>query len=134
MSTVALPRLLPLGARVRELCLSLPQTSERLSHGAPSFFIAAKRMFVTYHAHHRGDGRPALWCAATAGAQQEHIERDAKSYFVPPYVGGAGWIGVRPEPHLMWDEVAGVIEDAWLTRAGPRLLARLGALVGDTEL
>ncbi|MGO9956553.1 MAG: MmcQ/YjbR family DNA-binding protein [Solirubrobacteraceae bacterium] len=119
---------------VRELCLSLPQTSERPSHGAPSFFIAAKRMFVTYHDNHHGDGRLAVWCAAPPGAQREHVEREPGAYFVPPYVGRQGWIGVRLDRQLVWDEVAGVIEDAWLTRAGLRVAAGLQDAAGDAEL
>jgi len=50
--------------RVRELCLSLPETSERLSHGQPSFFIREKKTFVMYLDDHHGDGRVALWLAA----------------------------------------------------------------------
>ncbi|HWF74208.1 MAG TPA: MmcQ/YjbR family DNA-binding protein [Solirubrobacteraceae bacterium] len=112
-------------ARVRERCLSLPQTSERPSHGAPSFFIAGKRMFVTFHDDHHGDGRLALWCAAEPGAQGELVERSPEHYFVPAYVGPQGWVGVRLDRGIDWDEVAAVIEDAWLARAGPALVAKL---------
>ncbi|MGP0051429.1 MAG: MmcQ/YjbR family DNA-binding protein [Solirubrobacteraceae bacterium] len=113
-------------ARVRELCLSLPRTSERLSQGAPSFFIAGKRMFVTFHDNHHGDGRLALWCAAAPGAQRDHVARDPNAYFVPAYVGHLGWLGVRLDRGLEWDEIGGAIEDAWLARAGARLVASVG--------
>ena len=56
--------------RVRELCLSLPETTERLSHGQPSFFVRGKKTFVTYLDDHHGDGRLALWCAAPPGMQE----------------------------------------------------------------
>jgi hypothetical protein len=118
-------------ALVRELCLSLPATSERLSHGAPSFFISRSRMFVTYHDNHHGDGRLALWCAAPPGAQRDHLVRNPDAYFVPAYVGHQGWVGVRLDRDLEWDEVAAAIEDAWLTRAGPRLVARVDASVAE---
>lgn len=81
----------PLG-RVRGLCLALPETSERPSHGAPTFFIRGKRSFVMYLDDHHGDGRLALWCAAPVGAQDELVESAPERYFVPPYVGtAAGW-------------------------------------------
>jgi len=107
--------------RVRELCLALPETSERPSHGAPSFFIRDKRCFVMYHDNHHDDGRLALWCAAPEGMQHALVDAAPEHYFVPPYVGHRGWLGVRLDRHLDWEEIAGVIEDAWLTIAPKRL-------------
>jgi len=87
--------------KIRTLCLSLPGTSERISHGAPSFFINEKLSFVQYRVNHHGDGRIALWCSAPSGAQSLFIETRPEIYFRPPYVG-----------HL-----SGMIEDAYLNRA-----------------
>jgi hypothetical protein len=112
-------------ARVRELCLGLPGTSERLSHGAPSFFIDGKHTIVMFMDDHHGDGRLALWCAAPAGAQALLTASDPERYFVPPYVGHRGWVGVRLDRDTPWDDIAGVIEDAWLDRAPKRRLAEL---------
>jgi len=109
--------------RVRELCLALPEATERASHGAPSFFVRDKRCFVMYLDDHHGDGRLALWCAAPEGMQDALVAGDPEAYFVPPYVGHRGWIGVRLDRSLPRDEVAGAVEDAWLTVAPKRLAA-----------
>ena len=107
---------------VRELCLALPEATERPSHGAPSFFVRDKRCFVMYLDDHHADGRLALWCAAAEGMQHVLVAGDPESYFVPPYVGHRGWIGVRLDRALAWDEIAGAIEDAWLEVAPKRLV------------
>jgi hypothetical protein len=107
--------------RVRELCLSFPETSERLSHGQPTFFIRDKKSFVMYLDNHHGDGRLALWCAAPPGAQDMLVRANPNGYFVPPYVGHRGWLGVRLDRELPWDEIAGSIEDAYLTVAPKKL-------------
>jgi hypothetical protein len=112
--------------RVRALCLALPETSERLSHGSPTFFIRETRSFVTFQDNHHGDGRLALWAAAPPGLQAMLVDGAPEQYFVPAYVGHQGWVGVRLDRGLDWDEIAGVVEDAWLTRA-PKRLAELHA-------
>jgi hypothetical protein len=111
--------------RVRELCLGLPEVSERPSHGAPTWFIGGKRSFATCHDDHHGDGRFALWCAAPEGMQRMLVEAAPDHYFVPAYVGHRGWIGVRLDSDLAWDEIAGVLEDAYATVAPERLLREL---------
>ncbi len=115
-------------ARLREICLALPETSERLSHGAPTFFVREKRAFVMVLTDHHGDGRFALWCAAPDGIQQLLAESDPERYFVPPYVGHRGWLGVRLDRGVDWDEIAGIAEDAYVEVAPPKLVAaaRLG--------
>ena len=97
--------------RVRALCRGLAGTTERASHGRPAFF-AGKRSFVMFMDNHHHDGRLALWCAAAAGVQAAVVGADPERYFVPPYVGHRGWVGVRLDRGLEWDAVAGVIEDA----------------------
>jgi hypothetical protein len=111
--------------RVRAACLALPEASERLSHGAPSFFIAGKKCFVMFLDNHHNDGRLALWCAAPIGAQAELVDEDPECFFVPPYVGGRGWLGVRLDRTVDWDEVGGIVVDAYRTVAPRKLLARL---------
>jgi len=102
-------------SRVRASCLALPETSERLSHGAPTFFIRNKRVFVTFQDNHHGDQRLAIWCAAPDGEQQALVEASPDQYFVPAYVGHRGWLGVRLDRGLTWDEIAAAIENAFLT-------------------
>ena len=108
--------------RVRELCLALPETNERPSHGSPCWFIRDKRCFVMYLDDHHGDGRLALWCAAAQGMQRALVDSAPEHYFVPPYVGHRGWLGVRLDRDLAWDDIAGAIEDAWLEVAPKRLV------------
>jgi hypothetical protein len=103
---------------VRQICLGLPETSERLSHGAPTFFIRGKRSFATVWDSHHGDGRFALICAAPAGMQAALVEADPERFYVPAYVGHRGWIGVR----LDRDEIAGILEDAYAEVAPPKLV------------
>jgi hypothetical protein len=112
--------------RVRARCLALPETEERLSHGAPTFFIRGKRTFVMYLDNHHGDGRLAIWCAAPDGLQRGLVEAEPEHYFVPPYVGHRGWIGVRLDRGLGWEAIAGAIEDAYVTVAPKALIDRLG--------
>ena len=109
-------------ARVRDLCLALPETSERSSHGAPTFFVRGKRAFVMVLTDHHGDGRFALWCAAPAGVQRTLVDADPERFFTPPYVGHRGWLGVRLDRAPVWGEIAGIVEDAYVEVAPPRLV------------
>jgi len=110
-------------ARVRKLCLALPEATEKLSHGSPTWFV--KKTFVMYLDDHHGDGRLALWCAAAPGVQDELVSQEPDRFFVPPYVGGRGWIGVRLDRDPDWNEIAEIIEDAYREVAPKRLLAVL---------
>jgi hypothetical protein len=112
--------------RVREHCLSLPETTERLSHGQPTFFVRDKKTFVMYLDNHHDDGRLALWCAAPEGMQQALVDGEPEHYFVPPYVGHRGWVGVRLDRDLDWNAIAGAIEDAYLAVAPRRLVEAAG--------
>jgi hypothetical protein len=111
--------------RIREICLALPETSERLSHGAPTFFVRGKRSFLMVLTNHHGDGRFAIWCAAPDGVQQMLTEADPEKFFVPPYVGHRGWLGVRLDRGLDWNELAGIAEDAYVEVAPPKLVAQI---------
>ena len=108
--------------RIRRICLALPETSERLSHGAPTFFVRGKRAFVMVLTNHHGDGRFAIWCAAADGMQRMLVEADQERFFVPPYVGHRGWLGMRLDRGLDWDELAGIAEDAYAEVAPARLV------------
>jgi hypothetical protein len=108
--------------RVRAHCLSLPEAVERPSHGAPTFFVSGKRAFVSYMRNHHDDGRIALWCAAPEGMQTALVGADPERFFVPPYVGHRGWIGVRLYRGLEWERIAGAIEEAYITVAPSRLI------------
>jgi hypothetical protein len=108
--------------RLRKLALALPETSERLSHGAPTFFVREKRPFVMVLTDHHGDGRFAIWCAAPQGLQSMLVEADPERFFVPAYVGHRGWLGMRLDRALDWNELAGIVEDAYAEIAPPKLV------------
>ena len=111
---------------LRRLCLALPETTERLSHGEPTWFVRDKKVFVTYADHHHDD-RLGFWCAAPPGAQQALVDADPGRYFVPPYVGHRGWLGVYLDVPSDWDEIAELVADAYREVAPGRLVAELDA-------
>ena len=114
-------------AQVRALCLALPGATERMSHGEPTWF-AGKRTFVMFAIDHHSDGRVAFWCAAAPGVQDLLAHSDPTHYFVPPYVGYRGWVGVRVDlSDVDWDQATLLITDAYRQVAPKRLLALLEA-------
>lgn len=116
--------------QLRAICLGLPEVTERLSHGAPTWFVR-DRTFVTLWQHGHHDVRfPQLWCAAPSGAQQELIAEAADRFFRPPYVGHRGWLGVRLDGAVDWAEIAELCTDAYRTVAPRRLTARLDRPAG----
>ena len=101
-------------ARVRKIALALPEANEKLSHGAPTWFWRDKKQFAQVWTYHHDDGRFAMWCAAPSGAQAALVRADPERFFVPPYVGHRGWLGVRLDtPKPDWGEIEGVIRDAY---------------------
>ena len=96
---------------MRELCLSLSDAEEKISHGEPTWFTR-KRVFVMFANNHHRDGRIAIWCNAPEGAQEILVGSDPENFFVPPYVGKGGWIGVRLDRTLGWDVITSVVKDA----------------------
>jgi hypothetical protein len=113
--------------RVRTICTALPDVEERPSHGAPTFFYRGKKSFVMFHDDHHGDGRLAMWCKAPAGAQAQLVDEEPDRFFVPPYVGPSGWVGVRLDRDVDWDEVALIVRDAFTMVAPPKVVTALGA-------
>lgn len=112
---------------LRRLCLALPETTERISHGEPAWFIRGKKTFVMYADHHHDD-RVAFWCAAPDGAQEALVTSYPERFFSPPYVGHRGWLGVWLDvPAIDWDQIADLVTDAYRTVAPKRLLAELDA-------
>jgi hypothetical protein len=113
-------------AEVRKACLSLPETSERASHGAPTFFVRGNKPFVTaWLDGHHDHTFPHLWCAGLPGAQEALTAADPGRYFRPPYVGHRGWIGVSLDGKVDWEEVGALCEDAYRAVAPAGLVALL---------
>jgi hypothetical protein len=119
-------------ARVRGIALGLPDVTERLSHGAPCFFVRDRRPICYFHDHHGGDDRVTLWCPAPPGVAEELATADPTRFFRPQASSSgvfADWLGVILDPAPVdgvdWDEVAAVMEDAFRMVAPRRLIARL---------
>ena len=100
-------------ARVRQLCFSLPETTEKTSHGAPTFFVS-KRVYAMFTNNHHHDRHIAVWLAAEPGLQATLVRSEPEKYFRPPYVGVKGWIGVELT-QVSDDELAAHICEAWRT-------------------
>ncbi len=111
-------------ARLRAICLALPEVTERLSHGSPTWFVRDRKTFVSAHADgHHHNQFPHLWCAAPPGAQEEMVDTDPERFFRPPYVGHRGWLGVRLDDPVDWDEIGTIVEEAYRVVA-PKTLVR----------
>src|SRR5437870_3206559 len=115
--------------KLRRMCLALPEVTERVSHGEPTWFVRDKRTFVTFSDHHHDD-RLAFWCAAPAGAQEAFVGSDPERFFRPPYVGHRGWLGVYLDVPVDWDEMAEIVEEAYRVVAPARLVSELDARPG----
>jgi predicted DNA-binding protein (MmcQ/YjbR family) len=102
----------------------LPETTERLSHGEPTWFVRDKKTFVMFADHHHDD-RLAFWCAAPPGIQPALVDGHPGRFFVPPYVGHRGWLGVYLDVAVDWDEITDIVEDAYRTVAPRRLQDKL---------
>lgn len=110
---------------VRDVCLWLPEAEEFLSHGSPNFKVRGKT-FASYVVNHHGDGRVALWLNAARGAQELYVGADPKRFFVPPYVGPRGWLGVHLDKGLSWVRIAALVREAYEKVAPAPLTSTLG--------
>jgi hypothetical protein len=110
--------------RVRRIALALPESTEKLSHGEPTFFVL-KKVFVMFSNNHHNDGRIAIWIPVPIGQQPAMIAEAPEIYFKPPYVGVKGWIGVQLG--LINNEIlTSLIRQAWKLTA-PRALHPVAA-------
>lgn len=116
-------------ARLRAICLTLPEVTEKPfgGHTAPTWRVRDK-IFVTTSSGEYGDGRLSLWCKAAPGAQEVLVGGDPERFFVPPYVGHNGWIGVRLDAPVDWEMVGALVTDSYRMTAPKRLQAALGIL------
>jgi predicted DNA-binding protein (MmcQ/YjbR family) len=108
--------------RLRAICLSLPEAVEKEAWGDPTFRVRDK----IFAMEKSGDGRSSLWCKAPAGSQMVLVGADSRRFFVPPYVGHKGWIGVRLDDKPDWEEVAALVKRSYRLTAPKRLAAMVG--------
>jgi predicted DNA-binding protein (MmcQ/YjbR family) len=112
--------------RLRKLCLALPEAHEVEAWGEPTFRVRNKLFAMHASANnHHGAGRPAVWIKAAPGNQDLMVRTAADRFFVPPYVGPSGWVGVWLDRDVDWDELAELLRDAYRLSAPKRLLAKL---------
>jgi hypothetical protein len=112
-------------ARLRAICMALPEAVEKTSHGAPTWFAGKGRVFAMLDDHHHGARHLSVWLPAGLGAQESLIESDPERFFRPPYVGASGWVGVVLDTKPDWAVVAWLVEQGYRTVATKRLVAQL---------
>jgi len=112
--------------RVRKLCLQLPEAHEVEAWGEPTFRVRNKlfAMYADANNHH-GGGRPAVWVKATRTSQDLMVHTAPDRFFVPPYVGPSGWVGVWLDRKVDWDGLSGLLRDAYRLTAPKRLASLL---------
>ena len=111
--------------QLRAICLALPEATEKIAWGEPTWRVRGK-LFAQLDDHHHGGDHLAVWLPAPLGEQEAMIFTDPVRFFRPPYVGPRGWVGVRIDRRPSWTQVASLVERAYRLVAPPRLLASLG--------
>src|SRR6185503_18178320 len=112
-------------ARVRAICMALPEAVEKISHGEPTWFAGKGKVFAMFDDHHHASYHIAVWLPAALGAQEALIESDPKRFFRPPYVGPSGWVGVVLDTRPDWAMVERLVREAYLHVATRKLKAQL---------
>lgn len=114
---------------IREICRSLPETEERPGHEMPVFGIVNGKHFATLAINHHGDGILGLWLKMPAGAQALYVGAEPEKFYVPPYVGASGWLGIDLARGLDWGQIAALIREAYLEVAPVRLSKNLAPAI-----
>jgi hypothetical protein len=105
--------------RVRRICLALPETTEKISHGEPTFFVR-KKVFAMCSINHHNDGHIAVTVPAAIGVQEALIKESPKKFYRPPYAGVRGWVGIEL-PRVSDKELAAHLKEAWKLIAPEKL-------------
>jgi predicted DNA-binding protein (MmcQ/YjbR family) len=109
---------------LRAICLALPEAAELETWGDATFRVRGK-IFAMIK---RGDGRMSFWCKAPPGSQAILVEADPARFFVPPYVGHKGWVGMRIDDGPDWAEVEHLVRRSYGLTAPKQLAAQVGAI------
>lgn len=112
-------------ARIREICLALPEANERISHGEPTWFAGKGKVFAMIDGHHHDSPHLSVWLPQPFDAQEALIDGDPERFFKPPYVGAKGWVGVVLDTKPDWSMVAGLVREAYRQVASARLRNQL---------
>src|SRR2546425_10377346 len=114
-------------ARLRAICLALPEATEKIAWGEPTWRVRGK-LFAQLDDHHHGADHLAVWLPAPLGEQEAMIFTDPVRFFRPPYVGQRGWVGVRIDRRLDWALLATLVAQAYRQGAPPRLCDAVSAM------
>jgi predicted DNA-binding protein (MmcQ/YjbR family) len=110
--------------QLREICLALPETSEKVAWGDPTWRVRDK-IFAMQKGNHEG-GRPSVWLKVGDGGQSVLVDSNPDRFFVPPYVGNKGWVGIYMDRgRIPWALVRELIEESYRLIAPKRLAAQL---------
>ena len=104
----------PVIAKLREICLGLPEVFEKEAWGECTFRVTGGSMFAMTDNNHHGSGHVAVWVKAPAMVQEILVNSDPKRFFVPPYMGKQGWVGIRIDGKIKWDQAAAILKDGYL--------------------
>lgn len=122
--------------RLREICLALPEVFEKEAWGECTFRVTGGSMFAMTDNNHHGSGHVAVWVKAPAMVQEILVNSDPKRFFIPPYMGKQGWVGVRIDHRVKWDQLAAILRDGCLMSAPKKSRtaapARLAAVAAST--
>ncbi|MBR0670394.1 MmcQ/YjbR family DNA-binding protein [Neoroseomonas soli] len=109
-------------ARLRAICLALPEAAEQETWTIPTWRIRG-RIFCMWNPMEGGVA--AFWCKAPRGVQEMLVEAAPDRFFRPPYVGHKGWIGLRLTGRVDWEEVEALVRRSWRMTAPKRVAAAL---------
>ena len=101
--------------------MALPETTEKISHGEPTWFVK-KKVFAMFSNNHHHDGHIAVTIPAAIGIQAMLVERAPEKFYRPPYVGVRGWVGIELD-QVTDEELAFHLREAWRLIAPPKLQA-----------
>ena len=110
--------------RLRAICLAFPGAYEKVAWRAPTFRVG-ERQFAMWVDNHHGVGFAGVWLKAPGGAQEELVASDPERFYVPPYVGKGGWVGVKTDGKTDWKLLAGLLEEAYRGAAAGQSAARI---------
>jgi predicted DNA-binding protein (MmcQ/YjbR family) len=112
-------------ARLREICMALPEANERVSHGEPTWFAGKGKVFAMLDNHHHGSEHLGVWLPQPRGVQEQLLAAEPKRFFRPPYVGSSGWVGVVLDVRPDWKGVAQLVRESYVFVATAKLRALL---------
>ncbi len=110
-----------LAERLRKICLALPEATEKLSHGEPTWFAGKGKVFAMLDNHHHGAAHLSVWLPQPRGVSERLTGEAPERFFKPPYVGPKGWLGVVLDTKPDWKRTADLVRGAYVFVATAKL-------------